>query len=109
MRNFFKTKHKLACTYRIRVVSLAEEFDNPHSLPLMLQYIRAKNPELFGRLRQVISGGKAIGVRTVLKSAESVLTAVNEISVRSQHRMILTWLPSLLWDQQKPHITDTDR
>ncbi len=96
-------------TYSVRVLSYPQELEHDDSLPLELHYIREKNPALFTQLKTLLSGGKAIGIRTIEISPKAVLRAVNELSVRSQHRMILTWLPQMLWSQQEPHISDDER
>jgi hypothetical protein len=96
-------------SYSIKVLSFPQELERDGDLPLELQYIKTKKPELFEKLKKLLSGNKAIGIRTTEQTPQTILDAVNEISVRSQHRMILTWLPQLLWSQEEPHITDADR
>lgn len=103
-----RQKTRIGDTYKIVVVSFPEEL-NDARLPVELRYVQEESPDLFDRLLELLSGGKAIGVRTVLKTPKEVLAAVNEVSVRSQHRMVLTWLPKLLWDQNEPIITQYDR
>ena len=96
-------------SYRIKVLSFPQELEKKGDMPLELQYIKAKNPALFEKLKTLLSGNKAIGIRTTEQTPQIILDAVNEISVRSQHRMILTWLPILLWSQEEPLITEKDR
>lgn len=105
----FRSRKRPADTYRVDVIALSLELDNLSSLPLELQYIAHRRPKLLTRLKKTIAGPKAIGIRTVLVTPKHILKAVNEISVHSQHRMILTWLPRLLWSQEEPVITDNDR
>ncbi|MFA4873487.1 MAG: hypothetical protein WC659_06195 [Patescibacteria group bacterium] len=52
-------------TYSVRVLSYPQELEHEDSLPLELQYIREKNPALFTELKILLSGGKAIGIRTI--------------------------------------------
>ena len=105
---FQKHRQKLPESYTVRVLSFPQELENG-DLPLELQFIKAKNEELFSEVRQLITGGKALGIRTVETTPQPILDAINEISVRSQHRMILTWLPALLWSQQGPKVTEDER
>jgi len=95
-------------SYTIKVLSFPQELEGK-DLPLEFEYIRAKNPALFARVKKLLAGNKAIGLRTVALTPKPILAAVNAIAVRSQHRMILTWLPQLLWNQQEPKISEEER
>ena len=90
--------------YNLKVVSLLEELDFPQHLPKELRFALRKNPSLGSRIAKVFKSGKAIGIRTVEKTPERVLSAINSLSVLSQHRTIITWLPQLLRSQVKPLI-----
>lgn len=94
--------------YTVRVVSLPEELDRPNQLPAELQFIMAKEPSWNGALRAVLSNGKAIGIRTVERTPEPILEAVNRIATVSQERMILSWLPDLLENQREPMFAQTE-
>lgn len=96
-------------TYRVDVVSLPEELDFAEQLPAEIQYILKKYPEHKEKIRTILSQGKAIGVRTVLRTPENILQAVHTISVHSQGNYILTWLPPLLRDKHRPKFTDEDK
>lgn len=96
-------------SYSVSVVSLPEELDWPEYLPLELQYLMSRQPEVRGRLKELLSQGKAIGVRTVDLTPEIVLRAVKHISFYSQHNCVLTWLPQLLREKHLPVITEADR
>jgi len=96
-------------TYRVDVVSLSEECDWDEYLPMEIRYIFKKSPEYKERIRDILKNGKAIGVRTVLRTPENVLKAVHTISVHSQKNYIITWLPGLLKDKHIPNFTDRDR
>lgn len=96
-------------TYRLDVISLPEECDWEKYLPIEIRYIFSKYPEYKERVRAILSQGKAIGVRTVLRTPENILKAVNAISIYSQKNYIVTWLPKLLHDKHFPVITEEDR
>ncbi|MDE3056607.1 MAG: hypothetical protein KGJ59_01435 [Bacteroidota bacterium] len=98
----------LAGVYNIQVVSLQEELDAPVSLPKELRYALFNAPSLKERLESVLQNGKAIGVRTVQKTPERVLSAINTVSQFSQHKTIVTWLPALLIQQKLPNILRSD-
>ncbi len=95
-------------SYNLRVVSLEEELETPHLLPKELRFALLKNPALKSRIKKVIKGGKAVGVRTVEKTPERVLSAINNIAVLTQHRTIITWLPGLLRTQTRPMFLPSD-
>ncbi len=96
-------------TYRVDVVSIPEECDWEGFLPVEIRYIFKKFPQHKERVRNILSNGKAIGVRTVRKTPENILRAVHTISVHSQHNYIITWLPKLLRDKHYPVATEADR
>lgn len=91
------------------VISLPEELDFEGDLPIEIQYIIKKYPEYKERIRKILSEGKAIGVRTVLRTPENILQAVHTISVHSQGNYIITWLPALLKDKHRPKFTENDK
>lgn len=96
-------------TYKLEVMSLPEECDWEKELPAEIVYIFKKYPEYKERVRKILDSGKAIGVRTLLRTPENILRAVHTVSVYSQHNYIITWLPKLLSDKHFPVITDADR
>lgn len=96
-------------TYKIEVISLPEECDWEDELPIEIGYIFKKYPEYKERIRAILGAGKAIGVRTMLRTPENILKAIHTISVYSQHNYIITWLPTLLRDKHLPVIADSDR
>lgn len=96
-------------TYKMDVISLPEECDFVKQLPIEIQYIFKKYPEYKEKIRAILSQGKAIGVRTVLRTPENILKAIHTISVHSQGNYIVTWLPKLLKDKHLPIITAEDQ
>lgn len=102
-------KHSPIGTYRVDIISIPEELDFPGELPIEIRYIISKYPDYKERIRKILSEGKAIGVRTVLRTPENILQAVHTISVHSQGNYIITWLPGLLKDKHRPVFTDSDK
>jgi hypothetical protein len=95
-------------TYAVRVISLPEELDFEDSLPVEMRFIFTRSPEYRERVRRILSEGKAIGVRTVLRTPEHILKAVHTVSVHTQHNYIITWLPQLLKDKHLPKFAQAD-
>ncbi len=96
-------------TYRMEVISLPEECDWDKYLPVEIQYIFNKYPEYRQKMKDILAQGKAIGIRTVLKTPENILKAVHTISVHGQENYIITWLPKLLKDKHRPVFTEKDQ
>lgn len=96
-------------SYKVEVISLPEECDWEKYLPMEIRYIFNNYPKHTDRIRKILSQGKAIGVRTVLRTPENILKAINAISVFSQGNFIVTWLPPLLKEQKKPIFNDADK
>ena len=96
-------------TYKVDVISLPEECDWEEHLPMEIRFIFKKFPDYKNRVREILTKGKAIGVRTVLRTQENVLKAVHTISVHSQKNYIITWLPKLLRDKHVPIFSDKDK
>ena len=94
--------------YKVLVVSHPEELDWEKYLPLELVYLFKTKPESKTELRDLLSRGFAIGVRTTMNTPERVLRAINEIAVISQKNCILTWLPPFLRDKHRPVFTAED-
>jgi len=95
-------------SYEVKVLSLPEECDFEEIIPFELNFIFKRYPEYKERVRAILKNGKAIGVRTVLRTPENILKAVHAISVYSQHNYIITWLPKLLRDKHLPIISAAD-
>ncbi len=94
--------------YNLHVISLEEELEFLNHLPKELRYALQKDPSLKNRIARIFKSGKAIGLRTVEKTPERVLSAINNIAVLSQHRTIITWLPRLLLTQTRPLFLPSD-
>ncbi len=96
-------------TYRLDVISLPEECDWEKYLPIEIRYIFKSSPENKEKIRAILAQGKAIGVRTVLRTPENILKAIHTVSVHSQSNYIVTWLPKLLRDKHLPKFDERDR
>ncbi|HET7152161.1 MAG TPA: hypothetical protein VFJ29_00205 [Candidatus Kapabacteria bacterium] len=83
--------------------------DDIKTLPVELQYIIARNAGMQEQLRMVTGSGKSIAVRKIIHTPPRVLEAVHNISVHSQHRLILSWLRPLLREGTLPRFTENDR
>ena len=94
--------------YNIEVVSLEEELEFPHLLPKELLYAFKRKPEFKTHVAALLRNGKALGIRTVERTPERVLSAINSISTISQHRTITTWLPQLLLTKTSPVFLESD-
>lgn len=95
-------------SYEVEVLSLPEECDFVETLPFELRFIFKRYPEYSERIRKILKAGKAIGVRTVLRTPENILQAVYNISVYSQYNYIVTWLPELLRGKHLPIFSPAD-
>src|SRR3989344_2308766 len=96
-------------SYKMQVISLPEELDFEDTLPIEIRYIFKQSPEYKKRVRQILSEGKAIGIRTMLRTPENILRAVHTISVHTQGNYIITWLPQLLKNKHRPKVTELDK
>lgn len=92
----------------MEVISLPEECDWERYLPQEIRYVFVQHPAYKEKLRKILQEGKAVGVRTVLRTPENILRAIHTISVHSQHNYIITWLPKLLKDKHQPIFTPDD-
>lgn len=95
-------------SYSVEVVSHPEELDWDEFLPLELKFLFKVRPESKEQVRELLSRGFAIGVRTTTNTPERVLEAVSNIAIHSQHNCILTWLPNFLRDKHRPVFSERD-
>ncbi len=96
-------------SYQVSIISYPEEVDWDDFLPLELRYLFKVRPSTREDLRDLLSRGFAIGVRSTTHTPERVLVAVRNISLYSQKNCILTWLPQFLRDNHQPVFTGQDR
>lgn len=95
-------------SYRIDVISLPEECDYEEYVPVEIRYIFRRYPEYKEKIKKILEQGKAVGVRTVLRTPENILRAVHTVSVYSQENYIITWLPELLRNKHLPKFLERD-
>ncbi len=98
-----------AGSYSVTVVSLPEELDYQSILPAELRFIFHQDPEVQPQLRAILAAGKAVGIRTILRTPPNILNAVRHIAELSQHNCVITWLTPLLRDKHRPIFTEIDR
>lgn len=94
--------------YRVDVVSYPEELEHVTRLPAELQYLFQLQPKHKETLRNMLSRGFAIGIRTTTATPTRLLLAVRHIATYSQHNCILTWLPAFLRDKHQPRFLPDD-
>lgn len=95
-------------SYRVDVVSEPAELEAFQYLPLEIQFLLKRFPEYHPRIKHILEQGRAIGVRTVLRTPEHILRAVHAIAVYSQENYIVTWLPELLRNKHHPKFLPED-
>ncbi len=94
--------------YHVRVVTAPAELAYAEDLPLAIRYVLAVRPSRFEIFRQLLERGWGIGVRTVDKTPERVLLAVDRIARGSQHNTVLPWLERLLRLEEVPVFSEAD-
>lgn len=82
--------------YHVSVVTAAAELEFSELLPLEIRYVLSVRPSRHEAFRKLLEQGFGIGVRTVDKTPERVLVAVDRISHECQHNTIVPWLENLL-------------
>lgn len=88
--------------YHIAVVTAPAELAVADDLPLELRYVLAVRPSRFETFRKLLESGYGIGVRTVDKTPERVLLAVDRISRETQENTVIPWLEVLLRREELP-------
>jgi len=88
--------------YDLQAVTSAAELALQEYLPLEIRYVLAVRPSRFETFRKLLEQGYGIGVRTVAKTPEGILTAVDRISRHSQANTVIPWLPNLLRKEELP-------
>lgn len=88
-----------------RAFSLEEvNLSDPGALPLEVQYLIAKDPQLAGVIEQLQDKGLDLRLLRINRTSERVLRAIERVSI-SQENFINTWLPALIKDGVKPRLT----
>lgn len=92
--------------YHLRVITNAAELKQFSHLPLEIQFVLAKHPERVDTFRDLLERGYGIGVRTVERTPELLLGAIDLISHQTQENTVLPWLPRLLREGELPIFTE---
>lgn len=93
----------------IQTLEAPAQIDVLPALPAEIRYVFKYLPEAKERLRHLLSEGLEIEVRTVTECSPRLLTAVRNIAVHTQHKLILSWLRPLLRDNIDPVFNEHDR
>jgi hypothetical protein len=94
--------------YHLTVVTSPQELDFGELLPIEIRYALAVNPSRHETFRKLLEKGFGIGVRTVEKTPERILQAVDRISRETQHNTIVPWLEKLLRDEELPVFSERE-
>lgn len=94
--------------FHVSVVTSPAELEFGEFLPLELRYAMAVRPSRHETFRTLLERGFGIGVRTVDKTPERVLLAVDRISHLTQHNTIIPWLERLLREEQLPIFSEEE-
>ncbi len=90
------------------VVTIPAELEFGEILPLEIRFVLAIKPSRHETFRQLLEGGFGIGVRTVEKTPERVLLAIDRLSRLTQHNTILPWLERLLKNEEIPIFSEEE-
>lgn len=88
--------------FHVRVVTTSAELTIAEELPIEIRYVLAVRPSRFETFRKFLERGYGLGVRTVDKTPEHVLRAVDRISRETQENTIVPWLERLLRTEELP-------
>lgn len=94
--------------FHISVVTAPAELEFGEILPIEIRYVLAVRPSRHETFRKLLESGWGIGVRTVDKTPERVLQAVDRISHASQHNTIVPWLENLLRREELPVFSEEE-
>ena len=106
-KRFFQKRKIPAGHYNIKVVSLPEGLTYYSELPKELVYALEKEPEIKNKMVRFLECF-GLGLRTIEKTPELILEAVNNIAIISQHKTITTWLIPLLTEGKRPVFSSDD-
>lgn len=104
----FRGKRKPIDKYHLSVVTTAAELEFGEILPLEIRFVLAFKPSRHETFRLLLGNGFGIGVRTVEKTPERILQAVDRLSRLTQHNTILPWLEKLLKNEEMPVFSEEE-
>jgi hypothetical protein len=94
--------------YHVTTVTVPEELLFPEFLPLEIRYLLSIRPARLESLRGLLTEGFAVGIRSIEKTPERILRAVDHISRETQHNTVLPWLERLLREEELPVFTEEE-
>lgn len=94
--------------FHVSVVTSPAELSFGELLPIEIRYVLAVRPARMETFRKLLEKGFGIGVRTVEKTPERVLQAVDHVSRETQHNTIIPWLERLLRDGELPVFSEEE-
>ncbi len=94
--------------YQIKVVTSTAELSVQEYLPAEIRFVLAVRPSRFETFRKLLEDGYGIGVRTVEKTPDKVLKAVDRISRETQANTVIPWLPNLLRNEELPVFSEVE-
>lgn len=94
--------------FHVAVVTSARELEFGEMLPIEIRYVLAMRPSRHETFRKLLDKGFGIGVRTVDKTPEAVLKAVDHISHETQHNTVVPWLDRLLRHEELPVFSEEE-
>jgi len=94
--------------YHVSVVTNPTELEYSELLPLEIRYVLAVRPSRHQAFHGLLSHRFGVGVRTVDKTPERVLQAVDRISHECQHNTIVPWLEKLLRHEELPIFSEEE-
>lgn len=106
---FFPFKRPLSIdSFHLETVTNPRELDFGEILPIEIRYVLSINPSRHETFRKLLEKGYGLGVRTVKKTPERVLKAVDRISRESQHNTVIPWLEKLLRYEELPVFSEEE-
>lgn len=94
--------------YHVSAVTSPVELEIAEQLPIELRYVMTMRPSRHEAFRKMLEKGYGIGVRTVDRTPERVLKAVDRISHETQHNTIIPWLERLLRNEELPIFSEEE-
>lgn len=94
--------------YHVAVVTSPRELEFGEMLPIEIRYVMVMRPSRHDAFRKLLERGFGLGVRTVDKTPEAVLKAVDHISRETQHNTIIPWLENLLRREELPIFSEPE-
>lgn len=102
VRSFYATKRFSSDRYDIQVLSPGAGLFRPEEAPIEIRYVLGKQPEWLMSLEHLFERGYGIGIRTIARTPEHVLSATKTISDASVRGTIEPWLTRLIRKEEIP-------